>query len=587
MWMPDGVTMRLILPELMLVATVVALLVAPLLIGRNTRITGLLALGGAVVAAVAAIMTFGMVDGGGAELFAVEPAAVAAEMAVPPLGELTAETAVPPGGAGAQTLAGKPPVARAETLTAEAAVPHAMLVADKLGMFFRLFLMIFLVGIIGMWFWFDSARERYAPEFFTLLVASALGMALMTTTANLLLMVIAIELASMPSYALAGFDRFRRKASEASVKYVIFGAVTSGFMIYGVSLLYGLFGTFHIPTLVDRIATADGGVFSAPILAVSLLAVFAGIAFKISAVPFHFWCPDVFEGASLPVATWLSVASKAAGLVLVLRLVGFFATPTSPAYVDGVLPIISYGVGFFALLTCTVANFAAYRQQNVRRLLAYSSIAHAGYMLCAGAMVLNSGLASAGVLAAILTYLLVYMFMNYGAFTAVGLVGRDTGSEDLSSFTGLGWRDPATSASLTVCLVSLVGLPPLGGFIAKWWLLWSLGGAAKAATAGLSTLLWILVIGVVINTAISLFYYMRVVREMYLRGAETDGGALRAPVFGKLAVHVCAVVLLLTGTLLIGSLKSGVEAVASGNYAASTVAYDADAAPGIVVADEN
>jgi NADH-quinone oxidoreductase subunit N len=297
------------------------------------------------------------------------------------------------------------------------------------------------------------------------------------------------------------------------------------------------------------------------------LAVFAGIAFKISAVPFHFWCPDVFEGAPLPVTTWLSVASKAAALVLVLRLVGLFAAPENLPYVNNVLPIIAYGIGFFAILTCTVANLAAYRQTNVRRLLAYSSIAHAGYMLCAGAMVLRNDELSAAALGAVITYLLVYMFMNFGAFLTVGLVAADKGSEELDSFTGLGYRDPATSASLTVCLVSLIGIPPMGGFVVKWWLLWALGGAANAATIpGVSALLWILVIAVVINTAISLYYYTRVIREMYLRGFETAGGTLRAPIFGKAALHVCAVVILLTGTLLIGWLKGLTENVTQATF---------------------
>jgi NADH-quinone oxidoreductase subunit N len=535
-WMPDLETMRLILPELLLVATLVVLMIAPLAVGRDSRLTGLIALVGCVAAAVAAIMSFGAVHDGGAVLFGVEHTGT------------TAETAV------------------AEGITAGTAVPQGMLVADRLGMFFRVFLMIFLVGIIGMWFWFDAVRERYANEFFTLLIASALGMALMATVINLLLMVIAIELASLPSYALAGFDRRRKLAAEASVKYVIFGAVTSGFMIYGVSLLYGMFGTLDIPTLVQRLAAANPGVYSTPLLAVALLAVFAGIAFKISAVPFHFWCPDVFEGAPLPVTTWLSVASKAGALVLVLRVVGLFTVPDTPAYVDRFLPIIAYGIGFFAILTCTVANLAAYRQTNVRRLLAYSSIAHAGYMLCAGAMVVRNPELSAAAVGAVITYILVYMFMNFGAFLTVGLVGADTGSEELDSFTGLGYRDPAIAASLTICLVSLIGIPPMGGFIVKWWLLWALGGAASAASGGVSSLLWILVIGVVINTAISLFYYTRVIREMYLRGFETAGGRLRAPIFGKAALHVCAAVILLTGTLLIGWLRGVTNDVTQANF---------------------
>jgi NADH-quinone oxidoreductase subunit N len=526
-WMPDSETMGFVLPELLLVATLAVLLIAPLLIGRNTRIIGLIALAGCIVAAIAAGYTFGAVADGPRELFGVHSIGLG--------------------------VAGP-----------------GMLAADRLGMFFRMFLMVFLVGIIGMWFMLDAARERHAPEFFTLLVASALGMALMASTVNLVLMLIAIELASMPSFALAGFDRHRRIASEAAVKYVIFGAATSGFMVYGVSLLYGMFGTLHIPTLVERIAAAD---VSGPLLAIALLAVFAGIGFKISAVPFHFWCPDVFEGASLPVATWLSVASKAAGLMLLLRLVYLFAGPTDAAYTQDVLPFISYGIGFFGILTCTIANLAAYRQSNVRRLLAYSSIAHAGYMLCAGAIVFRADESAVVPISAVIAYLMVYMFMNLGAFMSLGLMASDCGNEEIDSFTGLGYRDWPAAASFTVCLVSLIGLPPLGGFIVKWWLIYALGSTAQAKE---SPLLWVLVIAIVINTAISLFYYARILRQMYLRGDETVGGRLRAPVLGKGLVHVCALVLLLTGIFLIPALKRTADAAAEQVYTAPTPAPSAE-----------
>lgn len=529
LWMPDLATMRLVLPELLLVGTLAVLMLAPLVTGRRPRLMGLIALAGCVLAAVAAALTFELVADRGLELFAV--------------------------GSEQASAAGPAP---------------GMLVVDRFSLFFRLFLMVFLVAVIGMWFWFDAARERYAPEFFTLLIASALGMALMASTINLLLMLICIELASMPSFALAGFDRWRRQSAEAGVKYVVFGAATSGFMVYGVSLLYGMFGTLHVPTLAARIAAASGEGYSAGLLAVALLAVFAGIAFKISAVPFHFWCPDVFEGAPLPITTWLSVASKAAGLVLLLRLVSLFAEPQVPEYANSFLPMLAGGIGFFALLTCTWANLAAYRQTNVRRLLAYSSIAHAGYMLCAGAVVFRGPGIPQALLAAVLAYLLIYMFMNSGAFLSVGLVAADSGREDLEAFTGLGWRDGLTAGALSVCLFSLIGLPPLGGFIVKWWLIWSLGGAASAATVpGLTTLLWILVIGVVLNTVISLFYYVRVIRQMYLRGVEVTGGGLRAPVSGKLALHVCALMLILTGTLLIGPLKRGADRAAEATFSAT------------------
>lgn len=532
-WTPGVATWQFLLPELLLVGTIAGILVATVMAGRDARVTGLIALLGCAGAALAAWHSLGLLAGGPVELGGVPDDA---------------------GGFG-----------------------PGMLAIDRFGLCFRLFVLVFLVAIIGLWFLFDAARERHAAEFFVLLIASAIGMSLMSSAVNLLTMVIAIEIASMPSFALAAFDRFRRSAAEAGVKYVLFGATTSGFMIYGISLLYGLFGTLHIPTLVDRLATAaQWGLPSAELwlIAFALLTLLAGVGFKISAVPFHFWCPDVFEGASLPVATWLSVASKAAGLVLLLRLVGMFVVPQRGEYEITILPLVSYGVGLLAMATCTIANLAAYQQTNVRRLLAYSSIAHAGYMLCAGAILFRGEAPASAALSALAAYLAIYLFMNLGAFTTLGLVAADTGREDLDAFTGLGWRDPTVAASMTVCLISLVGLPPLGGFIVKFWLLCALGDAASSAETGVlvaaqSTLLWLLVGVVVINTAISLFYYARIIRQMFLRGIETRDGALRAPALGKLAVHVCALVLLLTGTLLIPALKRTADAAATGAYTAA------------------
>ncbi len=509
MWMPDSATMTLIAPELVLVATLVALVMAPVLTGRSDR-AALIALLGAVACAVLAMLTLRGVNGG-EPLFGVER---------------------PDGSLG-------PP----------------MLLVDPLSSFFRVFLMVFLAAIIGMWLMFDAEHEANPTEFFTLLVASALGMALMTSTTHLLMIIIAIELASLPSYALAGYDKVRRPAAEASVKYVVFGAATSGFMVFGASLLFGMFGTLDVPTLAERLASQN---VSGPLLGMALLLVFAGIAFKISAVPFHFWCPDVFEGASLPVATWLSVASKGAGLVLLLRLVFVFAGQTGAVYDASVLPMISTGVGLFGILTCTFANFAAYRQVNVRRMLAYSSIAHAGYMLMAGAVVQRAaGYESA--MAAVVAYLLVYLFMNLGAFMALGLVAYDTGSENVDAFSGLGFRDGTTAAALSVCLISLVGLPPLAGFYVKWWLLTALGAASQGAP-----FLWVLVLAVALNTAVSLYYYARVVWQMYF--VPGPDGPLRAPLVGRITVGACALFLILTGTVWVSHLKAKADDFAGEIY---------------------
>ncbi|MFO0838595.1 MAG: NADH-quinone oxidoreductase subunit N [Phycisphaerae bacterium] len=528
-WLPDAAILRFVAPEIALIAAIALLLIAPLLLGRGARTASGIAVAGALAALLLGWATLGAVDGRPTELFAA------------PI-----------------NAAGDPGA--------------GVLVSDSLSAFFRIFIAVGLLAIIAVWGFTDAADERHPVEFFVLLLSSAVGMMLMSGVVNLLLMVIAIELASLPSYALAAFDRRRRDGAEAGLKYVMFGAVCSGFSLYGISLLFGLFGTLHVPTLVDRIIDASLSPATGVLVVVALVALFAGIGFKISAVPFHSWCPDVFQGASLPIATWLSFSSKGAGVVLLLRLVRI--TAERCAGDEFLLGAISYGVAAFAIITCTFANLAAFGQSNVRRLLAYSSIAHAGYMLAAGAIVLGAGRGGDAALSAVVQYLAVYLLMNLGAFVCLGLVAADSESEELSAFTGLGWRDGGAALSMTVCLVSLIGLPPLGGFIAKWWLIYGLGQAATGAPmhgGASATVLWVLIFAIVVNTAISLFYYARVIRQMYLRGDDTQAGALRAPIAGRLMLHVCALLIVLGGTFLVPEMKHRADAVVRGLTATADV----------------
>jgi NADH-quinone oxidoreductase subunit N len=436
-----------------------------------------------------------------------------------------------------------------------------MLIADSLAVGYQLILMVFLGGVMCLWWMGSSQRERNAPEFFILLLGSALGMVLMTSTANLLMIVLAIETASLPSYAIVGFDKRNRLGAEASLKYMIFGAVSAAIMLYGVSLLYGLVGSLSVADLarftVDR---ASAGPFPL-LLAVGLLCLLAGIAFKISAVPFHFWCPDAFEGAQIEVTTWLSVASKAAGLVLLSRMVLIFAAAVDDPLAMSVITPLAWAIGIMAAVTCTVGNFAAYWQESVKRLLAYSSIAHAGYMMMACAVFLNPGTEGSDIAAAaLLLYVFVYMFMNLGAFGVTALVTWDTGSDRIASFTGLMRRAPWLAVPMIVCLMSLVGLPPLAGFLAKWWVLLALG---KMAGTWASTLGWFLVIVAVVNTLISLYYYLRIVVEMALRDAGEP--EVRAPVSGMALVNVCALLLLLL-TFAASPLKGVADRFTKGIY---------------------
>jgi NADH-quinone oxidoreductase subunit N len=356
-------------------------------------------------------------------------------------------------------------------------------------------------------------------------------MGLMVATGNLLMVLIALELASLPSYAMAGFQKNKRPGAEAALKYVIFGAAAAAVMVYGISLLYGVYSTLDAGVIARTIRDAGGAIPLAAVI--GLIALALGIAFKISAFPMHFWCPDVFEGANVEVTTFLSVASKAAGLTLLLRLAltiaGFADKPPASSMT------IAAVIAAIAALTATVGNLAALAQNNLKRLLAYSSIAHAGYVLMGVAM-----LSGRSGVAAILLYLLVYLFMNLGAFSVVALVFNATGREDMAGISGLGRRSPLLAICMTLFLVSLVGLPPMAGFAAKYQLFYALFVYESYP------LQWLVAVGLV-NTLISLFYYMRIVKAMFLE--SNDAPPLCVPAVGKAWVVLLAIPV--TGLLVV------------------------------------
>lgn len=474
-------------PLIALTVTMLAIVACPLLIGRGARTIGTVAILGLAVALFLCFRVASVVADGGLSGLSTQPAA-------------------------------------------------GMLLVDNLSIGFQTILLVFMAGVIGLWWIGSRETERNAPEFFILLVGSALGMALMASTANLLMMVVAMETASLPSYALVGFDKTNRRGAEASLKYMIFGAVCAAIMLYGVSLIYGLVGSLSVPAIATYSVEQLSGGENKALLVVGLLCVFCGIAFKVSAVPFHFWCPDAFEGAKIEVTTWLSVVSKAAGLVMLVRALTFFcgAVPTKLAM--SMLDPIAWAIAIVAMATMTVGNFAAYRQESVKRLLAYSSIAHAGYMLSVAAVLLHPSVSgSESPISALLGYVVVYLFMNLGAFGVTALVGWDTGSDTLDGFSGLMRRAPLLAIPMVMCLMSLVGLPIFAGFIAKWWVLVSLGQFG-------GTIGWSLAVVVVLNTLFSLYYYMRIVVKMTLK--DDGRSAVRASPAGIALVNVCALVLM-------------------------------------------
>jgi NADH-quinone oxidoreductase subunit N len=364
-------------------------------------------------------------------------------------------------------------------------------------------------------------------DFYALLLGGTLGMMLMTSANHLLMMFIAVEMASLPSYAMGGFLKGKKKGSEAALKYVVFGAGASGVMLYGISLLAGTFGTGYLPNVASAIALrlADAGGLD-PLALTGLGLTFVGLGFKLSAFPFHFWCPDVFEGAAAEVAGFLSVASKTAAIALTVRVLQTLHVKADEMVGSGIAPFlvpstVGIAVGVVGAVTVTFGNLAAFSQTNLKRMLAYSTIAHAGYML------LGVSAVSTGATAAVLYYLFAYMLMNLGAFAVIALVRNATGSEDVSAFRGLVWKSPVLAITMSLFLFSLLGLPPLAGFAGKFQVFASVYEAADAAREAGHTRLGnayfaLLIVGAV-NTAASAYYYLRVVRAMLLEDDANPG----------------------------------------------------------------
>jgi len=372
-------------------------------------------------------------------------------------------------------------------------------------------------------------------EYYTLLLFAIFGMFLMVSAANLVLVYIAVEMASISSYLLAGFVTSRTRSSEAAFKYVIYGSVASGVMLFGISLLFGMAGGADIAGMSSRLVGAPNvGVVLALVL------VFAGIGYKIASVPFHMWSPDVYEGSPLPVTAFLSVASKAAGFGLAIRFFydGWASASASVADWPTFVALVS-------VLTMTVGNFAAIGQRNLKRLLAYSSIAHGGYLLM-GVAAMGGG--SSEPIAPMLFYLVVYLFMNLGAFYIVLHLSHPSrlGSETIDGYRGLVRRNPWLAVSMSVFLFSLIGLPPFAGFWGKLYLFKSVidRSLAPGGIAG-HNFTWLVVVGL-LNSAVSLYYYFSVVKAMLLDAGEEEGQVRAHPAFAVLLL------LLLIPTLLLG-----------------------------------
>jgi NADH-quinone oxidoreductase subunit N len=400
-----------------------------------------------------------------------------------------------------------------------------MLVYDYFTVFLRFFLAAFALLVFWLTMLTGIPDKEDSADFYTLVLGATLGMMVMASTNHLLMMFIGIEMASLPSYALAGYLKGRRESSEAALKYVVYGGGAAGVMLYGISLLAGKFGTAYLPELASAYASSlSAGGFD-PILVLGTLFILIGIAFKLAAVPFHFWCPDVFEGASAEVAGFLSVASKGAAVALLARIaialggMGTLAGGTTvpvPKVADYLVPALA----FLGIITATFGNLAAFRQTNLKRLLAYSTIAHAGYMIMAIATLDRLGIK------AVLVYLAAYLLMNLGAFAVVAFLRNETGSEDLADFRGLVRRSPWMTVALSIFLLSLLGVPPLVGFVAKIEIFMALWQSAKEYAAvnatALATWLYAAFAFLGLNSVLSAVYYLKVMKVMILEEKAED-----------------------------------------------------------------
>jgi len=383
------------------------------------------------------------------------------------------------------------------------------------------FQMMFIIGAAATaLFAMDVENLGERGEFYILLLASTLGMSLMAAAADLIMLYLAIETTSIPMYVLAGFLHADRKSNEAGFKYLLFGAMASAIMLYGFSLLYGFTNETQLAALPTAIEQSGMGL---GVLMGIVVLILAGFAFKTSVVPFHFWAPDVYQGAPTPVTGFLSTASKAAGFAVLVRV--FMS-----AFPSSAMPYWGAMLAAISVATMVLGNTLAIAQNDIKRMLAYSSIAHAGYILIGLVTLSEFGITG------VVFYLGVYLLSNLTAFAVVAMVEKADGTTALSDYAGLGKRAPWLALALMVALLSLSGTPPFGGFVGKAWLF---GAAVK------SDLVWLAIVGV-LNSVIAMYYYIVVLKVAYFDPPKTEG---------KIAVstsYTVGLVVLALAVLLVG-----------------------------------
>lgn len=405
---------------------------------------------------------------------------------------------------------------------------HGMYVLDETALFFKRFFLIATLLVLLMTVEFADRVRAGISEYYGLILFAASGMLFAASANDFVLLFVSLELITITFYVLTSFQRSWTQSLEAGVKYLIIGALSSGFLVFGIALVYGTSGHFNF----TQLAAVNDQFAGDPVFLFGLLFILAGLGFKIAAVPFQMWAPDVYQGAPTPTTAFLAVGSKAAGFVLLLRVL--------TTAVPGVTSRWSVVLAVIASLTILYGNLSALPQTNLKRLLGYSSIAHAGYLLLGLAALSDAGLA------AVLFYLGGYLFTALAAFMVVAVVLRDTGAEEIGNLRGLHQRSPLLATTLTISVVSLAGIPPLVGFFGKF-LLFKAALAAASDVPALYAAVGIAIIGVVI----SLYYYFGILRAVYWR-TEEPVAPLKPSMTASLTAGAC-----MAGVVILGLFPAG------------------------------
>ena len=414
---------------------------------------------------------------------------------------------------------------------AQTSVLDGMIVANPLTHLVQIALLI--LTIFTLLFSVDSTFTEHVGEFILLILSATIGMMFLAGSQNILVIFISLELLSLSLYILTAFDKRSARSSEAALKYFLFGGMSAAFLLFGFSLLYGLSNS----TSLTRIASAIHGQSLNPLLIIAIVTTVIGLGFKVAAVPFHFWAPDVYQGAPVPSAAFIASGSKVASFfiffqVMVIGFAGVEGTAVWLHFTPGWVSVIAV----VAALSMVFGNLVAIVQSSVRRLLAYSAIAHAGYMLLA---LLSHTQQS---LAALLYYVMTYALATLGAFGVIVVVEKRTGGDGLSDFDGLSRRAPILSFCLFIFLLSLAGIPPLAGFFGKFYLFVSVLAAAPGSVG----LLWLVILAIAMS-AVSLYYYLQVLKRIYVASPLAGADEIQAPLLSQVVIILLAGAIVLLG----------------------------------------